>query len=129
TRCPRRGRLPEHRHQARHTAHPATLRGDGAAARRGRHLGHRAVARPRGPRLHAGLSARRHDHQRASPLPRRTTEHHTPTPPPPPPCPPPPHPPPPPPPPTTPGLCRPTSRPPPPDQPVHAAVGIIRRSA
>ena len=75
TRCPRRGRLPEHRHQARHTAHPATFRGDGAAARRGRHLGHRAVARPRGPRLHAGLSARRHDHQRASPLPRRTTEH------------------------------------------------------
>lgn len=44
TRCPRRGRLPEHRHQARHTAHPATFRG-GAAARRGGHLGHRAVAR------------------------------------------------------------------------------------
>ena len=49
-------------------------RRDGAAARRGRHLGHRAVARPRGPQLDAGLSARRHEHQGERSRPDPTTE-------------------------------------------------------
>ena len=107
---------------------PHTLRrGDGAAARRGRHRRHRAVARSRGSQLHPGLSARRHDHQRAGPLPRRTAEHEPRTLPPPPtlsshssttsdPA-------------GKPGLCRPTSRTHSADQPAHAAVGIIRQSA
>ena len=68
-------RLPVHRRQERHPAHPAAHRRHGAAARRSRHLGHRALARPRGPRLHPGLPARRHDDQGTSPRPRPTTRH------------------------------------------------------
>jgi integrase/recombinase XerD len=91
---PRPGTQPRHRraadHQARrhrrpvlpvaagkddHPAHAASHSCDAVAARRRRHLGHRAVARPRENRHRADLPARRPQPERTSPRPHHATRH------------------------------------------------------
>ena len=62
--------------QARHPAHPEAHRGDGAAARRRRHLRHRPVAGPPKPGDHPHLSACRHDRQGTCPRLRPRNEQH-----------------------------------------------------
>ena len=52
-----------------------TLSGHGPAACRRRHLGHRAVDGTRRSRLHPGIPARRHDHQRKGTRPRPAPRH------------------------------------------------------
>src|SRR6516162_3419341 len=71
----RRARLPVDHLQARHPAHPAAHRGDGADEGGRRHLRHRPVARPPERGNHPHLPARRHDHQTAGPRPRPRAEH------------------------------------------------------
>ena len=55
--------LPDAAGQEDHPAHPAAHRGDEPAARRRRHHRHRTLARPRKPRHHPRLPARRHGAQ------------------------------------------------------------------